>query len=74
MLSYAAKAVVAGLIAGLGTLGTALADGHVTALEGVGIATSVVLAAYGVFKIPNSDQDAGDHVDTGADDTARNQI
>ncbi|MEU5721565.1 hypothetical protein ABZ783_07060 [Micromonospora sp. NPDC047738] len=48
-----AKAVVAGLLAGLGALGTALVDNTVTPAEWVGVA-SVTLATLGaVYAVPN---------------------
>lgn len=52
MLRYA-KAIVAALVAGGGTLGTALADNHVTYGEWLGVALAV-LAALGITAaVPN---------------------
>ena len=51
------KAIYGGVAAGLGALGTALIDGHVTSLEGVSIASAVLLAfgaVYGVTNIPKA--------------------
>lgn len=47
------KAAVACVLAGLTALGTALADGHVTTLEGVGIATAVVFTFGGAYGVTN---------------------
>lgn len=49
------KAVYGAVAAGLGVLGTSLTDGHVTALEWVGVATAALLnfgAVYGVTNTP----------------------
>lgn len=55
--SYAAKAVVAAVVAGLSSLGAVLVDGHtigsVTAAQWVVVATAVVTAGYGVFQTAN---------------------
>lgn len=47
------KAIIAAVIAGLGTLGTALADGEITSVEWVGIVAAVVIAGGGVFGFAN---------------------
>lgn len=47
------KAIFGGLTAGLTALGTALADGRVTPLEGAGIALAVVVAAAAVWAVRN---------------------
>jgi hypothetical protein len=46
------KAIVGGILAGLGTLGGALTDGHVTALEWVAVALAAVVTYSTVFGIP----------------------
>ncbi len=48
------KAIVGGVLAGLTSAGVALSDGHITAAEGVMIATAAVLSFAAVFGIPNS--------------------
>lgn len=48
------KAIWAGVAAGLAALGTALADGQVTGLEWVGIATAVLLAGGGAYGLANA--------------------
>lgn len=49
-----AKAVIGAVIAGLGTAATALADNSgITALEWVAIATTTLVALYGVWQVPN---------------------
>lgn len=47
------KAVVGALLAGLTALGTALADGQVTSVEGVGIAVAVLATYATVFGVTN---------------------
>ncbi len=47
------KAIIGGAMAGLGALGTALADGHVTTAEWVVIAVAVVGAVAAVYRVPN---------------------
>jgi hypothetical protein len=49
-----AKAVVGALLAGLGSVGVALSDGHVTATEWVVTAVAVVTALAGVWAVPNA--------------------
>lgn len=49
-----AKAIVAAVMAGLGALGTALADGSATATEWVVVASSVVAALALVWGVPNA--------------------
>ncbi len=49
-----AKAIVAAVMAGLGALGTALADGSVTATEWVVVASSVFAALALVWGVPNA--------------------
>jgi hypothetical protein len=46
-----AKAIVAGLIAGLGTAAAAITDGHITLAEGIAIASALV-AGYGTWLVP----------------------
>ena len=46
------KAIVAALMTGLGALGTALADGHVTATEWVIVASAVVAGLTAVWASP----------------------
>lgn len=48
-----AKAIVAGIAAGLTAAGTALTDGTVTLAEGVGIALAVVTAGAGAYWFAN---------------------
>lgn len=48
------KAILAALIAGLGSLGTALAEMPLTAAEGVAVALAAVVAYAGVFEIRNA--------------------
>lgn len=50
-----AKAVTAGVVACGGGVGTALADGHVTGQEWIGIAVATVVAVAAVFRVPNAD-------------------
>ena len=45
------RASLSGLIAGLGTAYTALADNGITAQEGVGIALTVAIAVAGVYGV-----------------------
>lgn len=56
-----AKAVVAGLVAGLGALGTALADSSVTGQEWTVVAAAALTAYGAVYRVPNrgSGQEAG---------------
>jgi hypothetical protein len=49
----AAKAVVAGLVAGLTALGTALIDDSISSNEWLGIISAVVITAYATWQIPN---------------------
>ena len=49
-----AKAIYGSLMSGLAATGTALADGHVTAVEGIGIAAAVIATAGVVFGITNA--------------------
>lgn len=49
-----AKAVIAALVAGLGALGTALLDNAVAPVEWVGIASTTLIALYGVWQVPNA--------------------
>lgn len=51
-MSYA-KAAVGAAIAGLGALGTALTDGHVTGVEWVAVAIATLTALAAVWRIPN---------------------
>jgi len=46
------KAIVAALMAGLGALGTAFADGHVTATEWVVVAGAAVAGLTAVWAAP----------------------
>lgn len=52
-MMFMAKAIVAAVIAGLGTLVTALTDETVTASEWATIALATVVALGAVFGIPN---------------------
>lgn len=52
-LEYA-KAIVGGILAGLGVLGTALTDDVVTASEWVGVAVATLTVFSAVFGIPNA--------------------
>lgn len=53
-MSAIAKAITGALIAGLGAAATALADkSGITALEWVGIASTTLVALYGVWRVPN---------------------
>jgi hypothetical protein len=49
-----AKAVMGGLTSGLGALGTALADGQVTAVEWVLVAAALVAGLGFVWGVPNA--------------------
>ena len=48
-----AKAIVGGLLAGLGALGTALVDNTVTPAEWVGVATATLAGLGIVYAVPN---------------------
>lgn len=48
-----AKAIVAGLIAGLGVLGSALVDDTVTPAEWVGVAGATLAGLGIVYAVPN---------------------
>lgn len=50
-----AKAIIAAIIAGLGALGTALADSHLDPAEVVGVLTAAVVAGSVVWRVPNAD-------------------
>jgi hypothetical protein len=52
-ISPYAKAAVAGGVALCGALGTALADGHVTLVEGCGIVAATLVAVGAVWRVPN---------------------
>lgn len=47
------KAIFGGLMAFLGTLGTALTDGNVTTLEWVGVALATVASTAAVWGVKN---------------------
>ena len=49
-----AKAIIGAVTAGIGALGTALADGHVTATEWVTVAGAALAALALVWGVPNS--------------------
>ena len=49
-----AKAIVGALIAGCGTVGTALADGHITATEWLLAAITALTALGGVWATTNA--------------------
>lgn len=49
-----AKAAVAFALAGLTTLGAALADGHVTSVEWVAVAIAALGTTAGVYYVPNT--------------------
>lgn len=53
-MSKYAKAIMGGLTAGLAALGTALADGQVTATEWVVVAGAVVAGLGFVWGVPNA--------------------
>lgn len=46
-----AKAITGTVIAGLGSLGTALTDGVVTPVEWVTIASATLVASYAIWRI-----------------------
>lgn len=48
------KAIFGGAAAGLTALGTAVADGHVTAVEWVAVLLAAVATAGAVWGVPNS--------------------
>lgn len=48
------KALVAALIAGLGTAATAVTDGHITTAEWIAVASTTLVALYGVWQAPNA--------------------
>jgi hypothetical protein len=50
------KAVLSGVVAGLGTLGTALADGAVSPAEWVAVALAAVLAYGVVYRVGQEPQ------------------
>lgn len=54
------KAVVAMLIAGLGSAQTALLDGHITAAEWVVVGLTTVTAAGLTWAVPNTSKSAAD--------------
>jgi len=58
MFNQYAKAIVAAVMAGLGALGTALADGSVTGTEWVVVASSVFAALALVWGVPNAPAEA----------------
>jgi hypothetical protein len=49
-----AKAIVAGAVAALWALATAVADGKLTAVEIIGVVAAGVVAAGAVFQVPNA--------------------
>ena len=53
--SQLVKAITGGALAGLTAAGTALADGHVTAQEWVGIAIAAIATAGAVFGVKNAE-------------------
>lgn len=52
-VAYAAKALLAGAIAGAGAMTTAAADGDVTQAEGWTVALSALVALGAVYGVPN---------------------
>lgn len=48
-----AKAIVAGAIAGLGSVSVAITDGHVTLGEWIAVASATLVAGYATFRVPN---------------------
>jgi hypothetical protein len=52
-MSRYAKALIGALVAGLGTLGTALADDHVTGQEVVTVVVATLVALGAVWSVPN---------------------
>jgi hypothetical protein len=60
-----AKAVTGALVAGLGALGTAWADGRMTPVEWVGVATATLVAAGAVWSVPNRvPPEPGEHAES----------
>lgn len=57
-----AKAIIGALVAGLGTLATALADDGITATEWVWVALAVLTALGTVAAVPNRRPDAVDEL------------
>jgi hypothetical protein len=49
-----AKAIIGGVLAGLGVVGTALTDGVVSAAEWVDVAVATLTVFAGVFGLPNA--------------------
>jgi len=61
-----AKAIVAAITAGLAALATGLADGTMSPVEWVLVASAVVAAGGVVFGVPNADpEDAPEHLAEG---------
>jgi hypothetical protein len=55
------KAVVAALVAGLGALGTALADNQVAPVEWVAVAVATLVAGGAVWRVPNAGPAPAEH-------------
>ena len=54
-----AKCLVAAMVAGLTTLGTAMTDDKVTSAEWVGVAVATLVALGAVWAVPNASQTGG---------------
>lgn len=67
-----AKGLIATGVAFLGSLATALADGTVTPLEWVGIATATLVAAGAVVSVPNG-RPAGEATTAGYPDALKTE-
>lgn len=48
-----AKAIVAGGIAGLGSVSVAITDGHVSLAEWIAVAAATLVAGYATWQVPN---------------------
>lgn len=55
-----AKAFIGAAVAGLGALGTALADDHVSTAEWAGVALAAAVALGAVWRVPNAAVPPGD--------------
>lgn len=55
-LPQVAKALAAGVTAGLAAVVPALADGRLSLVEGLTVAGAVIVAAATVFAVPNAPQ------------------
>lgn len=48
-----AKAIVAGAIAGLGSVSAAMTDGHVSLAEWIAVASATLVAGAATYRVPN---------------------